>query len=648
MSEWDTWSSAARTRSGIAARTGSGISRIWLAAARLWFADRRPSTFTVALRKRFLLYFALIATCWLPWIALTWPGAMRDDTMAQYLQAMGLHHYYTQHPLFDTLIFGLFWRFGAMVFGSPLAGQAAYTIAQALALAAGGAFILCYIRKLGAPLWLVTLGLVYAATSYVVVGATTTMGKDSLHTVFFLPMAVIFTETCLTRGRVLRRMPVAVAFTLFTFASVASKRTALPIVVCGGIGLLCVCAGRKSRASDRAPAESVVPRLSESVVPRLSDRARAAICLIVAVLLAQAVFAPIAAAATHASKSPGREVWGIVTQPVARLAHDDPSAITPAQRRALNGIMDLDKAAAAINPHRTDETFHTLKEPRRDADGTVIAPGPTSAQKLAAVRAWARLGLSHPLVYARTYAAQTRGWWDPNVNFAYPTDSDYLLRDGYLRQWSTYLTAAEVRRAGGGIGGNETSANPATSGESARMTAIARDLAPLAGTSDRLQWQRDTLRAVRDWARGANAGTVAAASGTAARPGNPLTSMALYVTWIPLMIALALIAEAVMMRHRRRGDSADSRDSRDDRESRADSDASEPMMDGSGVDDSRGGATASIGPRLAAFGLLVFTVMSLYASPEALFWYPIPVFTALPLFTTLPFLRGDSELAPTR
>ncbi|WP_101621714.1 DUF6020 family protein [Bifidobacterium parmae] len=561
------------------------------------------------MRKRFSLYFALIAACWLPWIALTWPGAMRDDTMAQYLQAMGLHHYYTQHPLFDTLIFGLFWHFGAAAFGSPLAGQAVYTVVQAFALAAGGAFILCYIRKLGAPLWLVTVGLVYAAMSYVVVAASTTMGKDSLHTVFFLPMAVIFTEACLTRGRVLRRMPVAVAFTLLTFASVASKRTALPIVVCAGIGLLCVCAGRKSRRDgDRDPIAAPAPApiaCAAPAAPRLSDRARAAICLIVAVLLAQAVFAPIAAAATHASKSPGREVWGIVTQPVARLAHDDPSAIDPAQRRALDGIMDLDKAAATINPHRTDETFHTLKEPRRAADGTVVAPGPTPAQKLAAVRAWARLGLAHPLVYARAYAAQTRGWWNPNVNFAYPTDSDYLLRDGYLKQWSTYLTAAEVRRAGGGTGG------------SARMTAIARDLAPLAGTSARPQWQRDTLRAVRDWARGANAGTTAAASGTAAsRPGNPLTSMALYVTWIPSMIALALVVGTVSWLRRRTSGTG----SRDDRGLRAD-------------------IGASPASRLAAFGLLFFTVMSLYASPEALFWYPIPVFAALPLFTALPFLR---------
>lgn len=602
---------------------------------RLWLAARRPSTFAVALRKRFVLYFALIAAGWLPWIILTWPGAMRDDTMAQYLQAMGLHHYYTQHPLFDTLIFGLFWRFGAAVFGSPLAGQAVYTVVQAFALAVGIACTLCYIRKLGAPLWLVAVGLVYSATSYVVVASTTTMGKDSLHAAFFLPFAVIFTEACLTRGRVLRRMPVAIAFTLLAFAVIASKRTALIIVVCAGIGLLCVCDGRRTASQSDSgrpadsPADSPAHRPDSRRVPRLRRpipaRLRAGICLIVAIVLAQGVFTPIANAVTHAVPSPGREVWGIITQPVARLAHDDPAAISSDQRRVLDTIMELDKAAATINPHRSDETFHTLREPRRDAAGIVTIPGPTVAQKVEAVRVWARLGRAHPLVYARAYAAQTRGWWDPRVNFSYPTDSDYLLRGGYLRQWSTYLSVDEVRRAGVGdtaeVHRTEGTGDAAAITEEARMTAIARDLAPLVGTSNRPQWCRDVLRDIRDWARGGTTAAVRTRGGSddAARAGNPLTGMALYVTWIPLAVGIALMTEAVMRSRRGHADG---------------------HMTGevAGRYPSGRVVTASPGSRLAAFGLLAFTVLSLYASPEALFWYPIPVFASLPLFVALPFI----------
>lgn len=510
-----------------------------------WLTARRPTTLSTSLRARFLPYLLTLAIAWLPWLILTWPGSMRDDTLAQYLQSSGLHHYYTQHPLFDTLTFGLFWHIGSAL-GSPLVGQALYTVTQAVLLAAGCALLLCYIRKIGSPRWLIGLGLVYLATNYVVVGAITTMGKDSLHAVFYLPLAVLFVEACLTRGSVLARRPVAFAFVILLFATIVSKRTALIIVLCAGCCLLTVCTPKGARR-------------------------RAFACLAVAIVVAQGVWTPLSAAATHANRSPGREVWGLVTQPVARLAHDDPSAIDKVQRRRLNAIMDLDWAAAGINPHRTDETFRTLRE----------HPRPTTAQQLAALQVWAQLGLAHPTEYATAYAGVTRGWWDPRVNFAYPTDSDYLFTPSYLRQWASFLTEGAWKH---------TSDGDADTVAAERLAAIEHDLAPLRGTSDKPQWQKNILRAIHRWVR--SDGHVGV------RKGNPLTSMALYVTWIPLAAGLALAVRPARRRY---------------------------------------------GPALAAYGLLAFTVLSLYASPVALFWYPIPVFLTLPLFVVLPFTFRESH-----
>ena len=510
-----------------------------------WLTARRPTTLSTSLRARFLPYLLTLAIAWLPWLILTWPGSMRDDTLAQYLQSSGLHHYYTQRPLFDTLTFGLFWHIGSAL-GSPLVGQALYTVTQAVLLAAGCALLLCYIRKIGSPRWLIGLGLVYLATNYVVVGAITTMGKDSLHAVFYLPLAVLFVEACLTRGSVLARRPVAFAFVILLFATIVSKRTALIIVLCAGCCLLTVCTPKGARR-------------------------RAFACLAVAIVVAQGVWTPLSAAATHANRSPGREVWGLVTQPVARLAHDDPSAIDKVQRRRLNAIMDLDWAAAGINPHRTDETFRTLRE----------HPRPTTAQQLAALQVWAQLGLAHPTEYATAYAGVTRGWWDPRVNFAYPTDSDYLFTPSYLRQWASFLTEGAWKH---------TSDGDADTVAAERLAAIEHDLAPLRGTSDKPQWQKNILRAIHRWVR--SDGHVGV------RKGNPLTSMALYVTWIPLAAGLALAVRPARRRY---------------------------------------------GPALAAYGLLAFTVLSLYASPVALFWYPIPVFLTLPLFVVLPFTFRESH-----
>ncbi|OZG66315.1 hypothetical protein BHAP_0177 [Bifidobacterium hapali] len=524
------------------------IQRNWLC----WLSSRTPSTLRQALQARFVPYTLMLLVAWAPYLTLIWPGALRDDTLAQYLQTAGLHRYYTQHPLFDTLIFGLFWKLGDAA-GSPLIGEAIYTTVQVMLLAAGCSLILCYIRKLGVPRWLRVIGLIYLATSYVVVGAVGTMGKDSLHTVFFLPAAVLFVETCLTRGRVLARQPVAVAFVVVLFATIASKRTALVIVICAGVCLLIACdRGRRRR--------------------------HAACCLVLAIVFAQVIFAPIAAAATHANHSPSREIWGIVTQSVTQVARDYPSAISQDQRAALDAIMNLDRATLEMKPYRSNETFQTLR----------TDPSPSASERFAALRVWVQLGLAYPGEYFKAWSGPIRGWWDPHVNFAYPTDSDYLLRGGYLRQWATFLPEDAGILHDGIATRNADDIADADTRAALRVTQITHDLAPLMGTSRKAQWQRDMLEHVRHWVR----------------DNNPLTAMALYVTWIPLLTGVILLIQTIMERRRLHRDTS--------------------------------GVSAYPSGRCAAFSLLVFTMLSLYASPEALFWYPIPVFCSLPLFTALP------------
>ncbi|MBW3078161.1 DUF6020 family protein [Bifidobacterium simiiventris] len=546
---------------------------------------RRPSTLGTAVRSRFMPYWTLLIVAWLPYLVLVWPGALRDDTLAQYLQTAGLHRYYTQHPLFDTLVFGLFWKVGGML-GSPLIGEAIYTGVQALLLSAGCALVLCYIRKLGAPRWLRVSGLLYLATSYVVVGSVGTMGKDSLHTVFFLPFAVLFAETCLTCGRVLMRRPAALAFVALAFAVIVSKRTALMIVLCAGAPLLAVCA-------------------------RGRIRRRAFVCLLSAIVLAQGVFTPVVAAVTHANQSPSRELWGIMTQSVAQVAHDRPQAISGERKDALDKVMRLDQAALAINPHRTDETFHTLRED----------PQPSAGEKLAALRAWAGLGLSYPDEYLKAWAGPIHGWWDMRVNFAYPTDSDYLLRGGYLRQWATFLP-----EDAGIAGRRDVDAADADAVAALRVARIGRDLAPLMGTSRKPAWRRALLGRLRRWVR----------------DDNPLTAMALYVTWIPLMTMAALLVQLMRKRSSSRlGGSSISSQAAVPMPSRPDSSdlPSRPSVFSSlsSRPSEASGETFPPRLRLAAFSLLFFTILSLYASPEALFWYPIPVFLSMPLFSALPF-----------
>ncbi|MFR4831359.1 MAG: hypothetical protein ACLUA4_00775 [Bifidobacterium sp.] len=73
----------------------------------------------------------------------------RDDTIAQFMQSSGYHFYYTQHPLFDTLVFGFFWELG-FALHHVLLGLGIYVLVQTFSFAIGVMLVLCYLRKIGA------------------------------------------------------------------------------------------------------------------------------------------------------------------------------------------------------------------------------------------------------------------------------------------------------------------------------------------------------------------------------------------------------------------------------------------------------------------------------------------------------------------
>lgn len=467
-----------------------------------------PMTFTASMRRLMLPFWGIAFLCWSPWLIIYWPGSMRDDTIAQLLQSSGLHGYYTQHPLFDTFFFDIFWRIGE-VLGDLRYGLGAYSIFQALALSLVVALVLCYLRKIGTPWLFIIISLVFFSTSYIVVGVVPTMGKDSLHAVFMAPLALLFIEGCRTRGAVFRRKPVLALFMILIALSIMTKRTGLAVIICGALFLIIIAKG---------------------------NRLKVFISTLVAVLLVQCVWNPISVRFTGAEESPGKEVYGLITQPIGRVQAKNPAGITEHERELLSGFMDVEAAGDLYNPWRTDETVWSYKD---DA---------TLGDKIDAVKAWCSIGLRNIKEYVKAYVGFTYGWFYVRQAFSYPGDSQYLFTDGYMEQWHGY---------------NED------------PRKIDDILNSLREPMDRPQWVNDVAKGLREQGQ--------------QRYGDPLKSMALYVTYIPLAIGLYLLT-----RRRWRG--------------------------------------------LAAWTFLGFDVVSLYLSPLALFWYPVAVYFMLPAFNGLIFI----------
>ncbi len=362
--------------------------------------DRVP--LRAVLRRRLAPYALLLLACWTPWYLFCWPGVMRDDTIAQFMQSSGYHEFYTQHPLFDTLVFGLFWRLGG-VLGSLAWGLAIYVGVQMVLMAANLVLVLCWLRSRGLPRLAEAAGLLYSAVFYGVVGGAVTMSKDSLNTVFLVPLAVIIAEVCLTRGRALADHRLCVALVALAFLAVASKRTMLVVVLLAGVAMVLACS---------------------------SHRRRAICCLLGAVLLAQGVWAPMVTVSTHAHVSLDRDVFGVIMLPVARIQAEEPQDITASDRAELRAFMNVDQAGSRYDDERSDATSWTVR------------PQDALPAKLRALKAWVVIGLNHPRAYVRTYATLDSRWYYPSGDGAimFPWSSRYLFDAGYMRRWDTFVT----------------------------------------------------------------------------------------------------------------------------------------------------------------------------------------------------------------
>lgn len=366
-----------------------------------WMTPTEPDTFGHVLRRDGWRWFVAIIACWLPWVLICLPGVVRDDTIAQFMQSSGNFPYYSQHPLFDTLVFGLFWRAGEALGGLKV-GMSLYVAAQMLAFAAGVAIVLCFLRKRGAARSVLLATLLFFGFAPGIAGAVPTMAKDSIHAVFLLPLAVLFAEACLTRGRVLERIPFCVALVALIALAALSKRTSTMAIAVAFLVLIVMAKG-------------------------WGRRLIAAVCLVLALVLAQGVVEPALEQATHAQISPSKEVMADVLQPIARVQRLHPERITPQEREALAGATDLEAAGHNYVEWRTDEVSWTVN------------PQATAGDKLRAIGAWVTIGLRNPGEYVKAYGNMTLGWYYPHGSAFYGWHSEGTFNPQYMVQWSGFV-----------------------------------------------------------------------------------------------------------------------------------------------------------------------------------------------------------------
>lgn len=87
-----------------------------------------------------LFYMICFLICWLPYIIIFYPGTMNRDSLLEIEQYLGKVQWTTHHPIFPTILFGVFMKIGAFWLSNDNLGLFLNNISQILL----GTFLLSY------------------------------------------------------------------------------------------------------------------------------------------------------------------------------------------------------------------------------------------------------------------------------------------------------------------------------------------------------------------------------------------------------------------------------------------------------------------------------------------------------------------------
>lgn len=331
--------------------------------------------FNVGIRSTIILA-SIIFICWLPYVLYLRPGVIWYDTANQLLQWFHLPNLFTQgqlsdqHPVFDTMVFGLFVQLGNL-FGSGEYGIFLYTIIQAVITSAVFAYCLQYMFELGASRRLIKIAMVFVCFFPLIPLYSIGMVKESIFLPIFICFSIEYTKVVRTHGSELLHRNRLLIFLILSVLLSLTRKTGIYIVVSMCIILLFVV--------ERKAIKRIVLTGSVTV-------------LIVGILFPFVIF-PV----FNIQEGGKQEMLAIPFQQTARLMKNHGEEINEEQTHIINQILGVN-AASRYNPYSSDPVKGFVWNSQKNE-----ALGPYS-------RIWFSGLLDHPKTYLEAYIAMEYAW----------------------------------------------------------------------------------------------------------------------------------------------------------------------------------------------------------------------------------------------
>ncbi len=338
-------------------------------------ASRGERRYFTANKSSFLLIWAFIFLCWLPYLLAYYPGNFSQDSFRQLSYVIGGYPLDAGHPLIHTAYLGLFGKLG-MAMGSLNHGMALYSLSQMLLLSAAFAYTLGRLCRLGVKPSLRVALLLFFALFPVNAAYSVTGWKDILFGALGLLLTVMVFEAVhdpkgylASKRNIVMTIVVMVLFALYRNNGFHALLIFLPFFFF---------AFRK--------------------------QLRATLTIVGSVAAALVLYNVLVFSVFKVPPSPPYHALSIPLQQIARTVRDHRDTMTQQQLDTINELLPVDEIGDLYKPGLSDPIKWVMNVEAYEQN------------KLRYLKLWAELGVRYPGTYIESFMCLNYGYWYPSTS----------------------------------------------------------------------------------------------------------------------------------------------------------------------------------------------------------------------------------------
>ena len=344
----------------------------------------------------------VMLVCWLPYLVAFAPGTMGWDTGFQISQCYPNHgpilsvpwsatksyvdcRFSDHHPVFTTMVFGLFALGSEKLTGSWNMGLTIYIALQAIAMSLSFSLLCMYMRRIGCPALLCLVALCFFCLLPPFAINAATVIKDTLFSWVFVLYFILICEVARTHGSALESNRFLIALVVATVWMCLTKKTGLYIVLPTAV-IFCIA-------------------LRSNVLRMLAPAIAAAVLMVI--VLPRVIFPLI-----NAIPGGKQEMLGTPLQQTALVVLRHGEELPAEERAAIDAVVDYGKIGEAYDPTSVDPVKFLY---RWDSA--------TNEDVLRYVGTWVSEGTRYPGAYVRAAWDLLQPFFDPSARMALYTSA---------------------------------------------------------------------------------------------------------------------------------------------------------------------------------------------------------------------------------